>query len=185
MRKNFGAKPLLYPQPVLMIGTYNADGTPNMMNAAWGGISEEKEITICVDSAHKTAENLAARKAFTVSIATAQQLVACDYLGVVSGSDVPDKLAKAGFHTFRSDFVDAPLVEELPMALECRVISYDMESCRLVGEIVNVSADESVLSEGKIDPAKLRPITFDPVNHKYLVLGEQVGNAFRDGLALR
>lgn len=185
MRKNFGAKPMLYPMPVLMIATYNADGTPNMMNAAWGGISEEKEITICVDSAHKTAENLVARKAFTVSVATAEQLTACDYLGVVSGNDCADKVAKAGFHAFRSEFVDAPLVEELPMALECRVISYDEESCRLVGEIVNVCADERVLSDGKIDPMKLRPITFDPVNHRYYVLGEQVGLAFRDGLKLK
>ena len=185
MRKNFGAKPMLYPMPVLMIATYNADGTPNMMNAAWGGISEEKEITICVDSAHKTAENLVARKAFTVSVATAEQLTVCDYLGVVSGNDCADKVTKAGFHAFRSEFVDAPLVEELPMALECRVISYDEESCRLVGEIVNVCADERVLSDGKIDPMKLRPITFDPVNHRYYVLGEQVGLAFRDGLKLK
>ena len=172
--------------PVYIIGTYNADGTPNAMNAAWGGISEEKEISICVDSAHKTAENILARKAFTVSMATAKYVTACDYVGVVSGNKEPDKFAKAGFHATRSEFVDAPLIDELPMAVECKLISYDSESCRLVGEIVNVSADESVLNEdGKVDPAKLQPITYDPMNHHYLVLGEKVGRAFKDGLALK
>ena len=186
MRKNFGAKAMCYPMPVYIIGTYNADGTPNAMNAAWGGISEEKEISICVDSAHKTAENILARKAFTVSMATAKYVTACDYVGVVSGNKEPGKFAKAGFHATRSEFVDAPLIDELPMAVECRLISYDGESCRLVGEIVNVSADESVLNEdGKVDPAKLQPITYDPMNHHYLVLGETVGHAFQDGLALK
>lgn len=186
MRKNFGAKAMCYPMPVFIIGTYNADGTPNAMNAAWGGISEEQEITICVDSTHKTAENLIARKAFTVSMATAKYVAACDYVGIVSGSKVPDKFAKAGFHASKSEFVDAPLIEELPMALECEVISYDVETCRLVGRIVNVSADESVLGEnGKVDPGKLQPITYDPMNHHYLVLGEKVGQAFHDGTALK
>ena len=182
MRKNFGAKAMCYPMPVFIIGTYNADGTPNAMNAAWGGISEEQEITICVDSSHKTAENLIARKAFTVSMATAKHMAACDYVGIVSGNKVPDKFKKAGFHAAKSEFVDAPLIDELPMAMECELVSYDPESCRLVGRIVNVSADEAVLNEkGKVDPAKLRPITFDPMNNAYLVLGEKVGNAFQDG----
>lgn len=186
MRKNFGAKAMCYPMPVFIIATYNADGTPNAMNAAWGGISEEQEISICVDSTHKTAENLLARKAFTVSMATANYVAACDYVGIVSGNKEADKLAKAGFHTTKSEFVDAPLIDELPMALECEVISYDAETCRLVGRIVNVSADESVLGgNGKVDVAKLRPITYDPVNHDYLVLGEKVGNAFQDGVALK
>lgn len=186
MRKNFGAKPMCYPMPVYIIGTYNADGTPNAMNAAWGGISEETELIICVDSSHKTAENLLARKAFTVSMATAKMLTACDYVGIVSGNKESDKFTKAGFHATKSQFVDAPLIDELPMALECEVISYDEESCRLVGRIVNVCADESVLGEnGKVDAAKLRPITYDPMNHHYLVLGEKVGQAFHDGVALK
>ena len=186
MRKNFGAKTMCYPMPVFIIGTYNADGTPNAMNAAWGGISEEAEISICVDNSHKTAENLMARKAFTVSMATADTLAACDYVGLVSGNKEPDKFAKAGFHATRSEFLDAPLIDELPMALECQVISYDEETCRLVGRIVNVSADEAILGEnGKVDVAKLRPITYDSMNHHYLVLGEKVGQAFHDGLALK
>ena len=186
MRKNFGAKAMCYPMPVFIIGTYNADGTPNAMNAAWGGISEESEITICVDSSHKTAENLLARRAFTVSMATAEMMAACDYVGIVSGNKVPNKFVKAGFHAVRSEFVDAPLIDELPMALECEVISYDEETCRLVGRIVNVCADESVLGEnGKVDAAKLQPITYDPMNHHYLVLGNKVGQAFHDGAALK
>lgn len=177
---------MCYPMPVFIIGTYNADGTPNAMNAAWGGISEEQEISICVDNSHKTAENLIARKAFTVSMATADTLAACDYVGIVSGNKEPDKFAKAGFHATKSEFVDAPLIDELPMVLECEVISYDEETCRLVGRIVNVSADESILGEnGKVDVAKLRPITYDSMNHHYLVLGEKVGQAFHDGLALK
>lgn len=186
MRKNFGAKPMCYPMPVYIIGTYGADGTPNAMNAAWGGISEETEISICISADHKTTENILSRKAFTVSMATAKYIAACDYVGIVSGNKEPDKFAKAGFHATKSEFVDAPLIDELPMALECELISYDSESCRLVGRIVNVSADESVLGDnGKVDVSKLQPITFDPMNNHYLVLGEKVGQAFHDGVALK
>ena len=185
MRKNFGAKPICYPQPVFILAAYDEDGVPNAMNAAWGGISDDKEISFCISAGHKTTHDILARKAFTVSMADAAHVVECDYVGVVSGNDVPDKLARCGFHTTRSEFVDAPLIDELAMALECKLVSSDPETCRLVGEIVNVCADESVLTDGKIDPAKLRPITFDPMNNAYLVLGEKVGNAFKDGLKLR
>ena len=186
MRKNFGAKPLCYPQPVFILAAYDENGVPNAMNAAWGGITEEAEITICVSADHKTMLNILHKKAFTVSMATADQVVACDYVGVVSGNKVPDKFARAGFHATKSGVVDAPLIDELPMAMECELISYDPESCRLVGRIVNVSADESILNKkGKVDPMKLRPITFDPMNNTYLVLGEKVGNAFRDGLQIK
>ena len=186
MRKNFGAKPMCYPMPVYIIAAYGADGIPNAMNAAWGGISEEEEISMCISAEHKTTENILRSKAFTVSMATEAQVVACDYVGIVSGNKVPDKFAKAGFHATKSEFVDAPLIDELPMALECQLVSYDPESCRLVGRIVNVSADESVLgADGKIDPEKLRPITYDPVHHHYLTLGKKIGHAFKDGLALK
>ena len=186
MRKNFGAKPMCYPMPVYIIATYGADGTPDAMNAAWGGISEEQEISICISEDHKTTENILARKAFTVSMATARYMKECDYVGIVSGNKVPDKFRKAGFHATKSEFVDAHLIDELPMALECELISYDPETCRLVGRIVNVSADESVLGEnGKVDVSKLQPITYDPMNHHYLALGEKVGQAFHDGLALK
>ncbi len=186
MRKNFGAKPYTYPQPVFIIGTYSADGIPNAMNAAWGGISESNQITMCIDERHKTVENILSRGAFTVSMGDAKHVTECDYVGIVSGNDVPDKLERAGFHTIKSEFVDAPIIEELPMALECKLVSYSEADCRLVGEIINVSADERVLDrDGKIDPDKLDPITFDPVNNTYIKLGRKVGNAFKDGLKLK
>lgn len=186
MRKNFGPKPCIYPMPVLIVAAYDENGAPCAMNAAWGGITEEAEITICLSPDHKTTKNIQTSAAFTVSIATADYIKECDYLGVVSGNDVPDKLARIGMHTTRSALINAPIIDELPMSLECRLVSYDENTCRLVGEIVNVSADESVLNEqGKVDPAKLKPITYDSMNHAYLVLGKKVGNAFSDGLALK
>ena len=185
MRKNFGVKPMVYPMPVFIIGTYGEDGTPNAMNAAWGGISEENEITICVSADHKTTENFTRTGAFTVSPGPADFVAECDYVGIVSGNKVDNKLDACGLRTEKSEFVNAPIILELPMALECRVKSYDPDSCRLVGEIVNVGCDESVLTDGKIDPAKLRPITYDSANHTYRVIGEVVGKAFSDGLRFK
>ena len=183
MRKNFGAKPILYPMPVLIIGTYDENGKPNAMNAAWGGISEENQISICVSEDHKTTKNILASGAFTVSIADAENVASCDYVGIVSGNKEPDKIAKAGWHITKSEFVNAPLFDELPMALECKLISYDEEACRLVGEIVNVCAEERILDvNGKIDLNKFSPITYDPVHHTYRKLGEVVGKAFSDGM---
>ena len=186
MRKNFGAKPYTYPQPVFIIATYGPDGTPDAMNAAWGGISDTTELSMFLSVGHKTTKNILERKAFTVHMADAAHVVECDYMGVVSANDVPDKLVKAGFHTTKSEFVDAPLIDELAMAVECRLVSYDPQSGHLVGEIVNVSVDESVLTpDGKVDVAKLAPIAFDPVNNAYHKLGEKVGSAFSDGLKLK
>ena len=182
MRKNFGAKPILYPMPVLIIGSYDENGKPNAMNAAWGGICEENQISVCVSEDHKTTRNILVSGAFTVSIADAENVVACDYVGIVSGNKEPDKIAKTGWHVTKSEFVNAPLFDELPMALECKLIGYDEENCRLVGEIVNVCADERILDEnGKIDLNKFSPITYDPVHHTYRKLGEVVGKAFSDG----
>lgn len=184
MKKNLGAKTALYPEPVFIIASYDENYVPDAMNAAWGGISEEKEISICLSPDHKTVKNILARGAFTVSMATADLVVPCDYVGIVSANDVPDKLERAGLHVTKSESVDAPVIDELPLALECKLISYDEESCRLTGEIVNVCADESVLTNGKVDPEKLRPIVYDGFNHTYCVLGEVVGHAFRDGKQL-
>ena len=185
MRKNLGAKAILYPMPVLIIGTYSEDGTPDAMNAAWGGISEETQISVCVSDDHKTAKNVVSKGAFTVSIADAENLLAADYVGIVSGNNEPDKIRKAGWTAVKSGNVDAPVFEELPLVLECRLVSYDENSCRLVGEIVNVCADERILTDGKVDLSKFRPITYDPVNHDYIALGEKVGKAFSDGLKLK
>lgn len=186
MRKNFGAKPWTYPQPVFIIGTYDEQGHPDAMNAAWGGIDYDDRINLCLSAGHKTVKNLLAAKAFTVSMGTVDKLVECDYVGIVSANNVPDKFDRAGFHAVKSEFVNAPLIEELPMAVECELVSYDPDTCHLVGQIVNVSADDSILDEkGKIDHAKLRPIIFDPVHNDYLAVGEKVGNAFKDGNMLK
>lgn len=185
MRKNFGSKSWLYPMPVLIVAAYDGEGKPNVMNAAWGGMHTDSHIGICITAGHKTTKNLLAEGAFTVSMGTAEQLVACDYVGIVSGNNEPDKFAKAGFTAIRSECVNAPIIQELPMTLECEVVSYDEESCHLVGRIVNVSADESILTDGQIDVSKLRPITYDPIHHNYIELGEVVGKAFADGKKMK
>ncbi len=186
MRKNFGAKPYTYPQPVLILAAYDENGVPDAMNAAWGGISDGSELSMCISAGHKTTKNILARKAFTVSMADVAHLTACDYVGITSGNSVPDKFARAGFHAEKSEFVDAPRIAELPIAVECRLKSYDPESGRMVGEIVNVSVDERVLdAAGNVDPAKAQPITFDPFNNTYVALGATVGRAFSAGKALK
>lgn len=186
MRKNFGAKPLSYPQPVFIIAAYDENGIPNAMNAAWGGISEMNEISMCLSAGHKTVKNILKRGAFTVSMAEASHVAQCDYVGIVSGNTVTDKFAKAGFHATKSEFVDAPLIDELSVALECKLIEYNPETCILRGEIVNVSVDERVLDEnGKVDAAKVEPIIFDPFNNEYMKIGEKVGDAFAEGKKLK
>ena len=186
MRKSFKTKHLCYPQPVFIIAAYGKDGIPNAMNAAWGGISEEDEITICISPEHKTTENILASGAFTVSMADAEHVAECDYVGIVSGNDVKDKLSVCGFTTVKSELVNAPIISEFALTLECKLRSYNPNTCRLVGEIVNVSCDERVLDEkGRPDPSLLRPVTYDPFHHTYNVIGEKVGNAFKDGLRFK
>lgn len=187
MRKNFGSKPWSYPQPVFIIATYDKDGNPNAMNAAWCGINDTDEVYICMGSRHKTTENIEERKAFTVSMGDVKHVVACDYVGIVSGSDEPDKFKKAGFTAIKSEFVDAPLIEELPMALECELVSYDKSTGRLIGKIKNISIDDSVLMpDDKVDVGKLAPIVFDAINKTYLKIDDRVvGQAFRDGARLQ
>ncbi len=185
MRKNFGAKTWLYPMPVLIIGTYGEDGTPNAMNAAWGGVYDTNQVMVCLADDHKTTENIRRTEAFTVSFATAKTVVPCDYVGIVSANVTPDKLARAGFHTTPSVHVNAPIIEELPMTVECRLIKFNEDGI-CIGEIVNVCADESVLDEnGKIDAKKLDPIIYDGVTHAYWSFGEKVGQAFSDGKRIK
>lgn len=184
MRKNFGAKPLLYPQPVMIIGTYDENGKANAMNAAWGGIVGMNEIIVDLSS-HKTTDNLKKTKAFTVSVADTTHMIACDYVGVVSANNEPDKIEKAGFTTTKSEFVNAPVINELPLVLEC-VLTQIIDDSKFIGEIKNVSADESILGEdGEIDLDKFHPITYDTVHHGYYELGKRVGNAFQDGMQLK
>lgn len=184
MKKNFGKQTFMYPMPVLIIATYDENGNANAMNAAWGGIHDTNQIGICISPDHKTAANLLKKKAFTVSMADAKHVVECDYVGLVSGNTEINKLKKAGFTVNKSEFVDAPVINELPMCIECELVSYDSVTGCMVGNIINVSANETVLTDGKIDPSKLEPITYDPVNHTYLKLGEIVGKAFDDGKQL-
>ena len=185
MRRSFGPQPYLFPMPVLIIGTYNEDGVPNAMNAAWGTIADMDRVAIFLAD-HKTTQNIFARKDFTVSLVTVDQVVPADYVGIVSANDEPNKFAKTGWTAEKSAHVDAPLFAELPVALECRMVSYDEESELLIGQIVNVCADESVLREdGSVAMTKLRPIAYDPMNHDYLLVTEKVGNAFEDGVELK
>ena len=139
MKKDFGAKPYIYPMPVLIIATYNDDETANAMNAAWGGVCDYKKISIIIDKSHKTTENILKRKAFTVSIADEQHITEADYLGIVSGNETKNKVEKAGLHCIKSKFVDAPLIEEFPLTLECRLISYDEQTERAIGEVINTA----------------------------------------------
>lgn len=185
MRKNFGKKSWLYPMPVLIVAAYDEVGIPNAMNAAWGGIFTDETIGVCLSEGHKTTKNIRTTGAFTVSVATADTVTACDYVGLVSGNKEPDKFAKAGFTATKSQFVNAPIINELPMTLECELLSYDEESNHLVGRIVNISADEKILTDGKIDVAKLRPITYDPIGYNYFEMGTKVGNAFSEGKKLK
>ncbi|MCM1228141.1 MAG: flavin reductase family protein [Clostridium sp.] len=184
MRKNFGAKPFLFPQPVMIIGTYDENGKANAMNAAWGGIVGMDKIIIDLAN-HKTTENIMHTKAFTVCVADAEHVTACDYVGVVSGSNEPDKMEKAGFTTEKSEFVNAPVIKELPLALECELIKV-IDGSMYLGKIKNVSIDELVLgADGELDLNKFSPITYDTVHYGYYKLGERVGTAFKDGNQLK
>ena len=183
-RKNYGAKPLSLPQPVWIIATYDENGVPNAMNAAWGGISEENEIAVCLSPGHKTCQNFAKTGAFTVSMADAAHAAACDYVGMATGLKTSDKFARAGFSATRSALVNAPIINELAVCIECRVIEFNKQSCILRGEIVNVSVDESALTDGQLDMAKAAPLCFDPFNRAYHVIGERVGGAWQLGVPL-
>ena len=187
MRKDFGKKTWLTPMPVLIIGTYDENGVADAMNAAWGGIYDYNQITISL-SGHVTTDNIRKNKAFTVSVGTVDTLKASDFVGLVSLAKEPRKLEIAGLHPFKSSRVNAPLFEEYPLTLECELVSLEGEMGEggtLIGEIVNVSIDEKVLTNDKVDMKKLRPIVFDTFNAKYIELGEEAGNAFKDGLSLK
>lgn len=185
MRKNFGVQTDIYPMPVFIVAAYDENGKPNCMNAAWGGIYESNQIMVCLSHGHKTTQNIKTSKAFTVSIADAKHVVEADYVGVVSGNKEPNKMAKAGLTVTKSKFVNAPIINEFPMTVECNLLKFNEDGI-CIGEIVNISADESVLGgDGLIDPEKLEAITFDPVHNAYIKLGEKVGNAFSDGKRLK
>lgn len=183
MRKNFGKQTWVLPQPVLIIGTYDKDGNPDAMNAAWGGVYDANKIIISL-SPHKTTKNIEERKAFTISFGDVKNVLASDYVGIVSANKVPDKLQRVGLHTHKAQHVNAPIIEEFPVTLECELEKFN-EDGNVIGRIVNVSADEEVLDDnGRIDLGKLDLIIFDPVAAAYRRVGEKVGNAFSDGKKL-
>ena len=171
--------------PVLIVGTYDENGNPNAMNAAWGGIYDTNQVMVCLADEHKTTENIKNTGAFTVSFATTKTVVASDYVGIVSANDVPDKFRRAGFHSVKSEYVNAPIIEELPMTLECKLIKFNEDGI-CIGEIVNISAEEGILDEkGRIDAKKLDPIIYDSSTHAYWSFGERVGQAFSDGKRIK
>jgi len=187
MRKNFGPKTWIYPMPVLIIGSYDSEGHANAMNAAWGGIYDYNQIIISLSS-HKTTDNIRLNKEFTVSFATKKTVMASDYVGLVSANKEPNKINKAGLTPIKAENVNAPLFKEYPLTLECCLVNIINEGegggC-IIADIVNVSADEEIISNNKIDVNKLEPIAFDPCNNKYLLVGEEVANAFSIGLKLK
>lgn len=188
MKKNLGPKPYIYPLPVLIVGTYGEDGTADAMNVAYGGILNAARLQINIGVRHKTSDNIKLNREFTVGIADVANLVPADYVGIVSGHDEADKMAKTGWHINKSENVNAPVIEELPITLECRVeeINQYDQTLRIVAEIVNVIADEAVLDEsGNIDADKLRAISYDPSTHEYRVLRDKAGQAFSAGNALK
>jgi len=168
-----GKKSIITPECVLIIGTYDENGVPNAMNAAWGMQSDEGEITLML-AKHKTTENFEKTGAFTVAFGTADTVVISDYFGVETGGRV-NKIERAGVHVHKSANVNAPIIEEYPLTLECRVKSWDTATGYLIGEIVASQADERILTDGRVDLGKLRPIIFDPSFNAYRVVGEVVG----------
>ena len=183
MRKDLGVKPYMYPQMVLIIGTYDENGKPNAMNAAFGGMADFDKIMVCM-SKHKTTDNIALTNEFTVSFGDVNTVVPCDYVGIVSGNDEPNKMEKAGFTTEKAKFVNAPIIKELPLCIECKLIKI-LEEDLYLAEIVNVNADESILVDGKISMDKFIPICYEPASHGYYKMQGKVGNAFSDGKKLK
>ena len=188
MKKDLGVLEAVFPMPVLMIATYDENGTVDVMNAAWGQICDYKQIALFLDEGHKTSENILKTKAFTVALADQAHMVGADYFGIVSGHKVPDKFARSGYTAVKSKYVNAPVIEEFPLVMECEladVLKKGSFFC-VVGQIVNTAADEKVLDEnGKVDVTKLNALIFDTFRHNYYVCGEKVGQAFKEGAALK
>ncbi|MCM1404244.1 MAG: flavin reductase family protein [Prevotella sp.] len=179
MKKSLGVKPYIFPQPVLIIATYDENGHPNAMNAAWGGMADDNEIMICL-SQHKTTANLAINHACTIAMGDVAQVTACDYVGIASGNKVPDKIAKVGWTVTKSTTVNAPIINELPLTLECTLVKV-IDDVKYIFRIENVLADEKILTDGQVDLKKFHPITYDPAQHGYYALGAKIGQAFADG----
>ena len=187
MREKLKITEGIFPMPVLMIATYNEDGSVNVMNAAWGTMQERDTVALNLTESHKTVKNIKARGAFTVSIADAAHMTEADYFGIASGNNTSDKFANSGLTATKAETVDAPVINEFPLCLECEFIEYQTNEygCGVIGKVVNVTADESVMVNGKIDMSLVNAIAFDPYTHGYYKVTERVGDAFKDGLKLK
>ena len=187
MRKKLSITEGIFPMPVLMVAAYNEDGSVNVMNAAWGTMQERGNVALNLTESHKTVKNIKARGAFTVSIADAGHVVEADYFGVESGNRVAVKFENIGLTASRSDIVDAPVINEFPLCLECEFIEYqdNKYGCGVIGKVVNVTADESVMVGDRVDMSLVNAIAFDPYTHGYYKVTERVGEAFKDGLSLK
>lgn len=187
MRKKLNITEGIFPMPVLMIAAYNRDGSVNVMNAAWGTMQERGHVALVLSESHKTVQNIKERGAFTVSIADAAHVAEADYFGVASGNNVPDKFAKSGLTASKAETVDAPVINEFPLCLECEFVEYqeNQYGCGVIGKVVNVTADESVMAGEKVDMSLVNAIAFDPYTHGYYRVTERVGEAFKDGLRLK
>ena len=186
-KKNLGVVPAVYPMPVLIVAAYDKDGKVNAMNAAWGMICDMDKIALFISEGHKTTKNILESKAFTVAIADKAHMDAADFFGIASGNKIDDKFERTGYHAVKSDKVHAPIIEEFPVVMECELLEFLHTDYvdGIVGRIVNVKAEESVLSEnGKVEPEKLEALMFDQFQHGYYVTGEKVGKAWNAGVAL-
>ena len=181
MRKDLGVKPYILPMPVLIVSAYDENGNANAMNAAWGTICDMDKVLLVLSATHKTTKNILSSKAFCVGTANKENMISSDYVGIVSGNKTTDKIKNTGWNLEKSKFVNAPIITSLPLSLECKLLSYDTENEILIGEIVNVSADESIIESDNVNIEKANPIVYDPTSHSYYALGEKVGKAFCDG----
>ena len=184
MKKDLGVKPYLFPMPVLMVATYNEDSTVNVLNMAWGGICGSNRVALNLGKGHRTTQNVQKRCAFTVSVADEAHLAEADFFGTVSGNKMPEKFQRSGLHAVKSEYVDAPVIQEFPITLECKVLEIQETetNVHVVGEIVNVLADEKVLDEqGEVDPKRLNALAYDQFQKGYYTIGEKVGKAWSSG----
>ena len=187
MRTQIKTTEAIFPMPVLMVATYNEDGTIDVMNAAWGTMVDRDVVALNLGADHNTVKNIKARKAFTVSIADAAHLVEADYFGIASGNNTPDKFAKSGMTAAKSENVDAPIINEFPLCMECEFIEYQDNQYGLgvIGKVVKTTADERVMKDGKVDISSVNAIAFDPYTHGYYKVTERVGEAFSDGKKIK
>lgn len=187
MRKDLGVVPAVYPMPVLMVAAYDENGVVNVMNAAWGMICDMDKIALFIDDEHKTTQNIRKTKAFSVSIADKDHMDVADFFGIATGNKMADKFKNSGYHATKSSKVNAPIIDEFPVCMECELAEIvETENIfAVIGKIVNVNADEKVLSDnGKVDPLKLNALIFDQFQSGYYVTGEKVGQAWNAGKEL-